>query len=169
MNDSDLPESSQPDTGQAFDFYVEQLETYLDGELGHAEAATVRERLTLEPAYAASLARLQAQRHLRIDHLCQPGDDEAAARLSHRASQLSSQNVADSQPLRLATPRAWWLGLAAAACLLVGFGVGTFAGLDFGNPPAPIMSNPLPEDDNPNLVSNDSDDGEVRPADTTRP
>ncbi|MEM1012036.1 MAG: hypothetical protein AAGI46_07420 [Planctomycetota bacterium] len=170
MSDSNLSPSTPDDQADAsasgaFDFYVEQLETYLDGELEPAEAETVRQRLAQEPAYAASLARLKAQRHLRIDTLSQDGDDAAAARLNQCACALAAPG--EASPMRIGPAKhVWWLGLAAAACVMAGFGVGTFSGLDFGTSPAPIMSNPIPAGDNPGLVSNPGDDeATVQPAD----
>src|SRR5690606_24441571 len=52
---------------EMFDFYVAQLEAYLDGELDAEEAAQVRRRLMQEEAYAAALGRLHAQRVQRME------------------------------------------------------------------------------------------------------
>ena len=156
MNAAD-PDSN--DTGM-FDFYVEQLETYLDGELPADEASAVRRRLAEEPAYAAALDRLGRDRRARVaalDHDADPADAEAALRLTRRAAELAAIDR-PATTLRLA-PR--WLGLAAAAALLIAFGVGLLGGLDLARdraPTAEVRSNPAPAvNANTTVVSDPAD------------
>ncbi len=160
-----LPTQHPPaDAGESgvFDFYVQQLETYLDGELDAAEAAVVRQRLSEEPAYAASLARLESSRRMRIDGFCAFGDncndDEAAQRLCKSASVLTTRETSTGQ--HASRHSTWWLGSAAAACVTVGLGIGFIAGgggLDFGTSPADPQGNPLPSNVTPGLISDNGD------------
>jgi anti-sigma factor RsiW len=157
-NDNPLAPS---DEQLAFDYYVEQLEQYLDGELEADEAKRVRTRLAEEPAYAASLARLQDQRRVRIDCLCgeRGGDDDAAvARLAMCASDLCSDATQETRKSGwfIGPAVRSWMGLAAA-CLVVGFGIGSLGGLDFGTPPADAVSNPVPEQETTGLIRDNPD------------
>jgi len=145
----------------AFDFYVEQLECYLDGELDRDEAAKVRAKLSEEPAYAASLARLQSARRLRIETIGLPGadDDQAAARLTACAANLCGCHADEGGPrLRISPGYRWGVGLAAAASLAVGFLLGSLGGLDFGDPPAEAVSNPVPDQPSRGLVTDTRED-----------
>lgn len=137
-----------------FDFYVEQLETYLDGELDEAEATVVRRRLAEEPAYAGALDRLHRARRLRVTAFVEtcdvPEDAEAAERLRNAAHQMTVRArfeppAAAALPHAAAAPRSinrWWIGSAVAACMVVAFGLGLYGQFDRGIPPAPIQSNP---------------------------
>ncbi len=165
--DSRDPEAALP----MFDFYVEQLETYLDGELDAVEAAGVRKRLTEEPAYAAALDRLHQQRQLRLDVLGQAdhheGDEVAAARLRACASRMSVAgrlgygDAAEAGDVMTATRGVsrWWIGSAVAACMLAAFSLGLYGRLDRGTPPAEVVSNPLPPlPGNTMLITDDQGD-----------
>ena len=159
------PAPASPEETVAFDFYVEELEAYLDGELEAAEATRVRQRLAEEPAYAASLARLQDHRRMRMACLdCDgPVDEAAMSRLATCASDLCSQRDEGGRWFIGPATRSW-IGLAAA-CLIVGFGIGSLSGLDLGQPPADAVSNPVPNPDATGLVSDTSDDRrDPRPA-----
>lgn len=167
MSDHDFSVSPDSADDQArFDFYVEQLETYLDGELDEAEASTVRERLAQEPAYAAALDRIHRERDARMDLFSASApDDDAVRRLVANACALASSESPAAEidrPFQIneaatSTPAPskrrggglfglgiplWQAGLAAAACVAVGFGVGIYGDFDKGQ--APAISNPTP-------------------------
>ena len=120
---------------ELFDFYVAQLEAYLDGELNQQEAVEVRQRLMQEEAYAAALGRLHAQRVQRVEIFQQierkEVDDRAASRVAASARSIAFQER---------TGRIWpmWTKVAfgMAACLLVGFGAGWVGDLNTGRQPA---------------------------------
>ena len=86
-------EAAQAANVELFDFYVAELEAYLDGELASEEASQVRRRLMQEEAYAAALGRLHACRiqrveaYKRIEH--EETDLEAAARIAASARRLA--------------------------------------------------------------------------------
>lgn len=126
---------------ELFDFYVAQLEAYLDGELNSEEAIAVRRRLMQEEAYAAALGRLHAQRVQRIEVFRQierdETNDEAVVRLTDSARQLALQDRG-----ALAWPTWTKIVLGMAACLLVGFAGGLIGEYNVGTPPAP--ANPTP-------------------------
>ena len=135
------------DTGM-FDFYVGQLEEYLDGELAPDDAAAVRRRLAEEPAYAAALDRLSGHRRLRVAALDPAGppaeDDAAHERLTRAASSLCNASP------RGAAPFAWHpLALAAAAALVVGFALGLLGGLDLSPAPDAPPTGPVTAASNP--------------------
>src|SRR5688572_15510704 len=134
---------------ELFDFYVAQLEAYLDGELDSEEAQQVRRRLMQEEAYAAALGRLHAQRiqrieaYKRIEHV--ETDAQSAARIAANARRLALQQSFRSTP---AATHSWptWAKVVVgmAACLLVGFGAGLIGTYDIGEEPAVGQSNPAP-------------------------
>jgi hypothetical protein len=134
---------------ELFDFYVAQLEAYLDGELDSEEAQQVRRRLMQEEAYAAALGRLHSQRiqrieaYKRIEH--HETDAQAAARIAANARRLAVQDSFRSTP---AATHSWptWAKVVfgMAACLLVGFAAGLVGTYDVGEEPAIGQSNPVP-------------------------
>ena len=149
MSQTNLPNSDDETAGrdaggrrEQFDFYVAELETYLDGELDAAEAAAVRGRLSAEPAYAAALDRLHAERLARaaaFDFIERGENDPAAAdRLAAAARQLSLRARATG-----GVPR--WAKIVGgmAACALIGFALGYAGGFDFGTPPAKPSPTPF--------------------------
>ena len=125
------PDADEP--GAGFDFAVGELELYLDGELSADDAAAVRRRLSADPAYAAALERLHADRLVRAaayDLIERHESDPAAAdRVAAAARRLASRGRA-GVPL--------WAKVAAgmAACVLVGFGMGYMGPFDTGTTPA---------------------------------
>jgi anti-sigma factor RsiW len=143
-----------PNTGadaasvELFDFYVAQLEAYLDGELDAGEASQVRRRLMQEDAYAAALGRLHAQRIQRIEiykHIeHDETDEQAAARIAAAARRIALKEQA---PVGGGGSWPTWTKVVfgMAACLLVGFGAGLVGVYDIGEPPAAVQSNPVPE------------------------
>jgi hypothetical protein len=134
---------------ELFDFYVAQLEAYLDGELDAEEAQQVRRRLMQEEAYAAALGRLHSQRiqrieaYKRIEH--DETDSQAAARIAANARRLALHDSFRSTP---AATHSWptWAKVVfgMAACLLVGFAAGLVGTYDIGEAPAVGQSNPVP-------------------------
>lgn len=124
---------------ELFDFYVAQLEAYLDGELTADEAVDVRRRLMQEDAYAAALGRLHAQRVQRLEVFKViekvETEDDAAARLAASARKLASERT-----------KAWptWTKVAfgMAACILVGFAGGLIGEYNLGAEPADARSTP---------------------------
>ena len=155
---------TDPDESLAmFDFYVAQLEAYLDGELDADEAAAVRDRLGQEPTYAAALDRLHRERAQRvsvfeaIEH--QEVDDAAVNRLMATARRLTltGDESADVDTLE-AEGRSWplWVKVVSgmAACVLVGFAGGLVGGLDFGDTPA--RPNPTPMADSGRVRANNA-------------
>ncbi len=150
-----------------FDFYVEELETYLDGELDEAEAAHVRARLA--SAYAAALDRLDQQRRCRCDalgallHPAAANDEECAAKLSKEANRLCCEAAARDEKVADAVVASrigwdWWrVASLAAACLMLGFSLGIFGPFDLGTRPANGVSNPLVAGPNTGLTSFDED------------
>lgn len=124
-----------------FDFYVAQLEAYLDGELNSEEAVTVRRRLIQEEAYAAALGRLHAQRVQRLEVFKQiereETNDAAVVRLTDSARQLAVQGRG-----ALAWPTWTKIVFGMAACLLVGFAGGLIGEYNVGTPPVPPNSTP---------------------------
>ena len=150
---------SGPSEGELerFDFYVEQLETYLDGELDDREAEVVRQRLAEEPAYAAALRRLHRERDGRLDCFTACGPDDAAVqRLMQSATAMVNAEASteapaartELKPTAAASRRTafglpmplWQIGSALAACVVIGFGLGVYGDFDLGTPPA--QSNP---------------------------
>lgn len=133
---------------ELFDFYVAQLEAYLDGELSREEAVAVRQRLVQEEAYAAALGRLHAQREQRAEIFASIERDEttaeAAARITASARQMSLRGrlqpaaaaVAPAAPAARGWPLWAKVALGMAACILVGFGAGLVGVYDFGDAPA---------------------------------
>jgi anti-sigma factor RsiW len=99
-----------------------QLHAYVDGEVTPADAVAIERALASDPAAAAEVAALRAQKsalHARFDPVL-----SAPHRLSFGASQSLPR-----------TPRftAWmssrgWIGTALAATLVVGVGIGLAAG-----------------------------------------
>lgn len=99
---------------------VEQLEAYLDGELPPEVAEALRRREEREPALAAELDRMRAQRAMRVVAFAgMEGDEGIADRL------LAGARARANEPVKV---RPWMSPLryavAAAACLGVGFAVG---------------------------------------------
>lgn len=150
-------------SAEMFDYYVAQLEAYLDGELDADEATAVRVRLSEEPGYAAALDRLHRERGDRvrafesIEHY--ETDPAAAERLVAAARRLAGQPaVAEYLPSATARDYAWplWtkVALGMAASVMVGFVGGLVGGYDFGAPQA--QPNPTP------LVSEDRTDPRIR-------
>lgn len=151
MSDAtDSHSDSRDEALPMFDFYVEQLETYLDGELDDAEAADVRKRLSEEPAYAAALDRLHHQRQMRLELFGQTNeseqDDLAAARLRACASRMC---IEDQRAYSRRAPgrsiSRWWISSAIAACMVIAFGLGMYGRFDRGTTPGEITSNPMPK------------------------
>lgn len=149
-----------------FDFYVEQLETYLDGELDPGEAADVRARLTEEPAYAAALERLRVARAARVEAFAETeaSDDEAAASRLYASARSLAQ--ADAQPVaneavagRISLSARWIAG-GIAACLFVGFTAGLLGRYDLGTAPDTATSNPVPDMPS-NMVLVTGEDGTI--------
>lgn len=144
-----------PDAGSSeasvemFDFYVAQLEAYLDGELSADEAAAVRTRLVEEPAYAAALDRLHRQRSDRLrafENIEKYETDTAAAeRVAAAARRLARQPAAAeylAEPRNYAWPLWTKVALGMAACVMVGFVGGLVGRYDIGSQPA--QPNPTP-------------------------
>lgn len=165
---SDAPDFSphaaapEVDSSGLFDFCVEQLESYLDGELDEAEAAMVRRRLAEEPAYAAALDRLHRARRLRIDALSEtsvmPDDAEAAERLRAAAHEMTVRARFEQPAAASARPlNRWWAGSAVAACMLIAFGLGLYGQFDRGTPPDAIQSNPRPAGGNATVILDEAD------------
>ena len=140
-----------PEGSGVFDFYVDQLETYLDGELDEAEARAVRDRLAEEPAYAASLERLSRARRTRIEAIgdvCNHADDDLAAeRIRAVARDFTSTGSLDGS-----TSQAWWrdpwaLRTAVAACIVGAFCLGLYGRYDTGpsgDRSPGVAGNPVP-------------------------
>jgi len=107
------------------DTELDLLETYLDGALAPDELGTLQARLVVEPELASALDELRAERSMRqaVWRVMEP-DQIAADRLAWR---LQGAMVAQKQT----PPRAWhqWhiarIGSAAAACLVIGFFLGS--------------------------------------------
>lgn len=147
--EADLSRAGDGEAGFAlFDFYVAQLEAYLDGELSGAEALAVRQRLIQEEAYAAALGRLHAQRAQRAEAFAQiergEVDEASAARVVARARKIVTRarlepSAGPGLSVAAAGGRAWptWAKVVGgmAACVLVGFGVGLIGSYDFGGEP----------------------------------
>jgi anti-sigma factor RsiW len=163
------------DSLKVFDFYVEQLETYLDGELSSDEAMAVRDRLNQEPAYAAALERLHRERRLRLDVMdtieTEHADEDAAAaeRLRRSVAQMTGtapatepadRQVAGSVPARGGRFNRWQIGTALAACMVAAFFFGAFGGgFITGSDPAQADSNTYPLA--PNSVVQTNDKGQI--------
>jgi anti-sigma factor RsiW len=96
---------------------MELLEAYLDGALSPDEVEAVRARLACEPALAAELDQLRAERAVRVSAFAaMEGDEQLADRMLARAK-------ADvKEPAKQVR---WVIGVrypvAAAACLIIGF------------------------------------------------
>ncbi len=129
---------------ELFDFYVAQLEAYLDGELDTDEATEVRKRLMQEEAYAAALGRLHSQRIQRIEAYRrierEETDLEAASRIAASARRLAVQDRAYAAG---SWPTWTKLVFGMAACLLVGFAAGMIGVYDFGDEPIQGEARPL--------------------------
>lgn len=143
---SDQQPTNQPASAadvELFDFYVAQLEAYLDGELDAQEAVDVRRRLMQEEAYAAALGRLHAQRVQRVEIFQQIEhkeiDESAASRLA-----ASARTIAFRERSKSNWPTWTKVAFGMAACLLVGFGAGWIGDLNTGRPPAIANPTPLP-------------------------
>ncbi len=135
---------------EMFDFYVAQLEAYLDGELDAEEAAQVRRRLMQEEAYAAALGRLHAQRVQRMEVFRQieqrEVDPAAPTRLAASAKRMRLQ--AQLAPAGGGGSWPTWTKVVfgMAACLLVGFGAGMIGTYNVGESPTVAADpTPLPE------------------------
>ena len=139
---SQTPPTSPADAADhgPFDFYVDLLETYLDGELDETEAAAVRARLADEPAYAAALQRLHAERTARAAAFDWVERHEIDADAAGRVVKNVGQSVLREQS-RGIPPWAKLVG-GMAACVLVGFGLGYAGGFDWGKPPAQPHATP---------------------------
>ena len=141
----------QTEATGTFDYYVAQLETYLDGELDASEAALVRQRLTEEPAYAAALERLHAERVARaaaFDYIERDEvDADAPGRITLAARKMSLRERATGLPR--------WARIAGgvAACVLVGFGAGLMGPFDLGTSPAKPNSTPYAATDRPDATN----------------
>lgn len=132
----------------------EILTAYVDGELSTAEAREVERQLTGDPEARGRLARLERSSRLARQAFEEAADREAPARL------LRAIAIAQSPPARrstgpIARPQAWlerltrrrspalaW-GLAMAAMLFVGFGVGRQFALEA---PRPVALGPVAAD-----------------------
>ena len=150
------------------DFRLARLETYLDGELDEADAARVREELVSDPDLAAAMTRMAAARQRRVECVgaFEPGDAAAVDRLCAEARKLATRSAL--APAESSGRGIWWYGSAAAAC--VAFGVGfLLGGYDLGIAPADPLANPVPQEHNGMLVSDDNsvDRTTLREQDTT--
>jgi hypothetical protein len=98
----------------------ELLESYLDGELAVSESEGLWRRLAAEPALAAALDELRAQRtgRLALFESLEPTDQAADALCDRIDRSVRRRRNLEwtHQALRYVT--------AAAACIVVGFGVG---------------------------------------------
>lgn len=127
----------------------ELLEAYADGELSTAAEDALRERLSAEPAMAAAMASVRADRDVRLMvwKSCEP-TEQAVQRLVARVDQAVDRET--SRSYRLHTVQRWG---AAAACILIGIMIGR-VGNNLGSPfngsagqvPGGVtnVSNPLP-------------------------
>src|SRR5688572_28994437 len=144
---------------ELFDFYVAQLEAYLDGELDAEEASQVRRRLMQEEAYAAALGRLHAQRVQRVEAYQRiervETDNDAATRIAAAARRMALQENATPGAAAPGWPTWTKLVFGMAAYLLVGFGAGLVGVYDFGEAPPQITSKPV-EPDGPGLAGEDT-------------
>lgn len=137
---------------ELFDFYVAQLEAYLDGELNSQEAVDVRQRLMQEEAYAAALGRLHAQRVQRMEVFQnierQEIDEVAASRLV-----VSARTIALRERANHTWPMWTKIAFGMAACLLVGFGAGWIGDLNFGTTPSVPKPTPYAPGTSPSAPS----------------
>ncbi len=99
---------------------LEVLETYLDGGAGNAEEKVLLDRLIKEPALAAAMETVRAERQLRaaVWQSCEPGD-ERVERLMGRVERKIDHHW--NWTKRLSQLR---MVSGAAACILVGVFVG---------------------------------------------
>src|SRR5690606_2918646 len=133
-----------------FDFYVAQLEAYLDGELDAEEAAQVLRRLMQEEAYAAALGRLHAQRvqRMAVFRQIEQGEGERAGSDCLTASPSWVRLEAQLAPAGGGGSWPTWTKVVfgMAACLLVGVGAGMIGTYNVGESPAVAADpTPLPE------------------------
>jgi len=98
----------------------ELLECYLDDVLDLGEVDALQARLTDEPAFATALADVRARRAVRkaVFSGFEPTDAAATAIASRILKSTVAAPAAGARPRRLSP---WHVGLAAAACLAVGF------------------------------------------------
>jgi len=107
------------------DTELDLLETYLDGALGSDAIGALRARLVVEPELAMALDELRAERSMReaVWRAMEP-DQISADRLTWR--------VRGAMAAQVRQPRRGWsqwqlgrIGSAAAACLVIGFFIGS--------------------------------------------
>jgi hypothetical protein len=125
---------------------LELLEAYLDGELSAQEAAEVRMRLAGDLHLSAELETLRAERAVRqsVFETYEPTELEAAAVVARVERQVMRRRGWD----RLNRGLRW--ASAAAACIIVGFFVGSL-GRDGGG--TPVVNDQLPQ--RPIRINND--------------
>ena len=128
---------------------IEELESYLDGELSTEESAALAGRLSREPTFQALAEELRDARAARVATFA-AGEPSAAAAaaLNDRifaAADLYGSAIGQSRRMR-------WIG-AAAACLIAGF-VGGYA--IRGSDVAPTSPNGVSVAANPAVVANPS-------------
>jgi hypothetical protein len=116
---------------------VELLETYLDGELTDADAATIDRRLSGEPALSARLDEMRQQRqHRRLAmSMVYRTDADAVDRLV-----MAVRTARATEAIATRRSSFWRYTGAAAASLLLGLMIGSLLGRS-GNVDAPLATN----------------------------
>ena len=101
---------------------LDQLETLLDGELTVDEEFALRQRITVEPALAAALERLRAERDLRslVWRAVEPGEAHVTKLVSNVRGAIRRDEVWNTRR------RALRYVSGLAACILVGFLMGRY-------------------------------------------
>ena len=133
------------------DTELDRLETYLDGALAPDEVGALQARLVVEPELASALDELRAERSMRqaVWQAMEP-DAMTADRLTWR---LQGAMAAQKQ----IPPRAWhqWqiarIGSAAAACLVIGFFLGSAGRNGLSRAPMPQIDSSPVAINSPNL------------------
>lgn len=99
------------------------LEEYLDGELSAADARALEERAVREPELAAELNRLKGDRQIRAKvWRMMEGDEAAVAAVANRVASSIQRRTSYAHLIR-----GLRIGFAAAACVVLGLGIGFVA------------------------------------------
>jgi hypothetical protein len=120
---------------------LELLESYLDDELGTAEADALRKRLSSDPQLSAAMDELRSQREMRQQFFAAVEPDEAnVQRLMQSVRRNVNREIVWAQRSRK-------LGMVGslAACVLVGFFIGRASykmSVSTPAPETPVAYNP---------------------------
>jgi hypothetical protein len=116
---------------------LQLLELYLDHELPEQDVRSLDQRLSLETSLAERLESLRQQRQLRRSAMSVAFDTDAAA-VERLVLSVRTARASEALKLRRSFSIPWRSVGVAAASLLIGLGIGSFAGQDPARPDQPI-------------------------------